>query len=248
MKFTTILTPVVASLIGGAIGALVVWQIALAPQPAPVPALAGAQLESYDDSTLRHETKRNAEAIVDLQGELLRTQGRINELALERNSLLEENRQLKDGSAVGAQGEIREAGASKAEIHELETEVDRAVAEALKKQADQEREEKVAATRNETESWMGDARDNIVSKLDAELSLSQYQRDRIIEIMANTTQRVSELMASGGGKGEDGRTQWNSIWRETGDAIRSELEWAQQSAYDELVGERGIVSIAWEGK
>lgn len=254
MKSSTILVAVFASLVGGAVGAFVVSQLAPAPEPATVPAPVAAEMEGYDDTALRGETTRNSDAIADLQAELIRIGARLDDLAEERDALIEENTKLKEtagetepgGEVVTKTNGSDSGGESTPANPELEAEVDRAAAEALKKKDEQRRAEKEAATRKETEGWMGDASATITKKLDAELSLTQYQRDRINEIMANTTQRVADLMAAG--KSDDSRESWDTIWRETNDAIRNEIGSAQQTTYDELVGERGIVSIAWEGK
>lgn len=251
MKSTTILVAVVASLVGGVVGAVVFSQLA-PPEPTTVPAPVATEVEGYDDSNLRGETRRNSDAIADLQGELLRMEARLQDAEDERAALVEENAKLKETAGNTGEGEVvtkpAESGAGEPASPELEAEVDRAVANALEKVAEKERAEKEAATRKETAGWMGDATTNIVKKLDAELTLTQFQRDRVNEIMANTTERIADLMVSGQGKSEDGREQWDTIWRETSDAIRSEIGSAQQTTYDELVGERGIVSIAWGGK
>ena len=252
MKSTTILVAVVASLVGGVVGALAFSQLAPGDEPTTVTAPVATEVEGYDDSALRADTRRNTDAINDVQGELLRLQDRVDELQDERKALLEENTKLKQHTNETVDVEVvtkpGETDTPRSTSPELEAEVDRAVAAALEKQAEQERAEWEAATRKETEGWMGDARDNITEKLDAKLTLTQFQRDRIGEIMGNTTQRVADLMVSGAGKGDDGREQWDTIWRETTEAIRNELGTAQQTTYDELVGERGIVSIAWDSK
>ncbi|MBZ0134955.1 MAG: hypothetical protein K8I27_01115 [Planctomycetes bacterium] len=250
MKTTTVLAAVIAALVGGVVGALVFSQLAPVA-PAPVPTPVAAEADSYDDSAVRSETRRNSDAIANLQGDLLRLQVRLKDADDERAILVNENRKLKEAAAsTEPEGVTAKPDGSTVEpaSPELEAKVERALANALEKAAEKERAEKEAATRKQTAGWMGEAGETITKKLDARLALTQYQRDRITEIMADTTDRIADLMVAGQGKSEDGREQWDTIWRETSEAIRNEMGSAQQTTYDELVGERGVVSIAWGGK
>lgn len=245
MKATTILLVLAASLAGGAVGALIVTWLDVRPKPPTQAAQAPANMDRQGGKA---DTQRVGDAITDLQAQLERIEKQLADAREERKDLRAHNEELQASLERAEAGVPANDSGAEATTPAMEAEVDRAVQEALEKAAENERVEKAAATRRETEGWMGDARDNIVRKLDEKLLLTQFQRDRIGEIMQRTTERIADLMVSGAGKSEDGREQWNAIWQETTDAIRNELGSAQHTTYDELVGERGIVSIAWEGK
>lgn len=250
MKPSLVLVIVLAAVAGGVIGGLVVALFSESGEQKPVAVPELADIQSYDDRALKAEIRRNA---ADLESARIRFNdlaGQLESARDERDALRRENSVLT--GKVERLESVRPAALKLADTKDV-TEYDRAAQKALERARNKEEAEAVARKEKQMARWMEQGRTRVLETLDKKLSLSQAQRDGISVVLDNLNRRIRELNTAGAAAKESGEDydwqgEWNSALEDAETELRNELSSAQQTTYDELVGEGNISRIAWPDK
>ncbi|MCB9893949.1 MAG: hypothetical protein H6839_05860 [Planctomycetes bacterium] len=249
MKSPILPIALVAAVVGGAVGALLVGilQDRRAPQSRSD---GGVDAATFDDTALRDVDRRNAEAIQQVLNRLGELEVRLEKAENERNDLKQTNKALGvELQELKAAPDVKSAE----DPPDVRSEVDRAVKEALEAEREKKKADETAAGLKAVDQKMKAATDRALKDLQSRLGLTAAQSDRVAEVFNTMNQRVMELTTEAAAAKQsreefDWSTRWNDLMTETETLIRDELSTAQLASFDEALGERGISGILWPEK